>query len=56
MDILDILLDILLKPPQPFIGLFLFWSTGLWLMAYQVIFNIGQVMDKACIYNMKGWW
>ena len=23
MDILDILLDILLKPPQPFIGLFL---------------------------------
>ena len=24
MDILDILLDILLKPPQPFIGLFLF--------------------------------
>ena len=31
MDILDILLDILLKPPQPFIGLFFrlefkFWS------------------------------
>ena len=24
MDILDILLDILLKPPQPFIGLFFF--------------------------------
>ena len=24
MDIFDILLDILLKPPQPFIGLFLF--------------------------------
>ena len=24
MDILDILLDILLKPPQPFIGLFLY--------------------------------
>ena len=24
MDILDILLDILLKPPQPFIGLFYF--------------------------------
>ena len=23
MDILDILLDILLKPPQPFIGLFI---------------------------------
>ena len=25
MDILDILLDILLKPPQPFIGLFFAW-------------------------------
>ena len=25
MDILDILLDILLKPPQPFIGLFFRW-------------------------------
>ena len=24
MDIFDILLDILLKPPQPFIGLFFF--------------------------------
>ena len=24
MDILDILLDILLKPPQPFIGLFFY--------------------------------
>ena len=28
MDILDILLDILLKPPQPFIGLFLFIFVG----------------------------
>ena len=27
MDILDISLDILLKPPQPFIGLFLHCST-----------------------------
>ena len=26
MDILDILLDILLKPPQPFIGLFLVYT------------------------------
>ena len=26
MDILDILLDILLKPPQPFIGLFYFFK------------------------------
>ena len=29
MDILDILLDILLKPPQPFIGLFLPYRSGL---------------------------
>ena len=29
MDILDILLDILLKPPQPFIGLFLFHALEL---------------------------
>ena len=29
MDILDILLDILLKPPQPFIGLFLTFLSGL---------------------------
>ena len=29
MDILDILLDILLKPPQPFIGLFFFLSSGI---------------------------
>ena len=29
MDILDILLDILLKPPQPFIGLFFLITTDL---------------------------
>ena len=29
MDILDILLDILLKPPQPFIGLFLHVDPGI---------------------------
>ena len=28
MDILDILLDILLKPPQPFIGLFFYQEGG----------------------------
>ena len=27
MDILDIVLDILLKPPQPFIGLFFYTFT-----------------------------
>ena len=59
MDILDILLDILLKPPQPFIGLFFFfffWLTCLRLMADRVIFDIGWVVDKACIYTMKGQW
>ena len=29
MDILDILLDILLKPPQPFIGLFFIFIPAL---------------------------
>ena len=56
MDILDILLDILLKPPQPLMGLFFFRLTGFQLMANRVIFNIGQVVDKVCVYTMKGWW
>ena len=60
MDILDILLDILLKPPQPFIGLFFFLSNGFRLMTDWVIFNIGWVVDKVCIYTMKlfnvNWW
>ena len=56
MDILDIFLDILLKPPQPLMGLFFFrfWSIGFQLMADRVIFDIGWVVDKACIYTMKG--
>ena len=33
MDILDILLDILLKPPQPFIGLFFL----VFLSCYRII-------------------
>ena len=45
MDILDILLDILLKPPQPFIGLFFYWSiTGalFWVKNLKVPFVIGH--------------
>ena len=55
MDILDIFLDILLKPPQPLMGLF-FLLTSFRLMANQLIFDIGWVVDKACVYTMKGQW
>ena len=54
MDILDIFLDILLKPPQPLMGLFFFGLSGFRFMANRVIFDIGRVVDKACIYTMKG--
>ena len=33
--------------------LFFFWLTGFRLMANQVIFDIGWVVDKACVYTMK---
>ena len=33
---------------------FLFWSIGFRLMADRVIFDIGWVVDKACVYTMKG--
>ena len=33
---------------------FFFWSTGFQLMADRVIFDIGWVVDKACVYTMKG--
>ena len=36
MDILDILLDILLKPPQPFIGLFLIFQTSIQVLKWSV--------------------
>ena len=35
----------------------IFWgfrSIGFQLMADRVIFDIGQVVDKACIYTMEG--
>ena len=31
-----------------------FWLTGFQLMADRVIFDIGRVVDKVCIYTMKG--
>ena len=31
-----------------------FWLNSFQLMADQVIFNIGWLVDKACIYTMKG--
>ena len=33
---------------------FFFWLTSFLLMADRVIFNIGWVVDKACVYTMKG--
>ena len=36
--------------------LFLFWSISFQLMADQVIFDIGWVVDKAYTYTMKGQW
>ena len=45
MDILDILLDILLKPPQPFIGLFLVSGT----LGTQTPFSlIWMLLNKGC--------
>ena len=41
MDILDILLDILLKPPQPFIGLFL-----LLIFSYMCLSNLSKYKDQ----------
>ena len=35
---------------------FLFWSISFRLMADWVIFHIGWVVDKACVYTMKGQW
>ena len=43
-----------LKPPQPLMGLFFSWLTSFQLMADRVIFDIGWVVDKVCIYTMKG--
>ena len=37
MDILDILLDILLKPPQPFIGLFFIQCSAEWIVMESLV-------------------
>ena len=46
---MDIFLDILLKPPQPFIGLFFFFDLVNRLLTYgrSSNFDIGWVVDKA---------
>ena len=36
---------------EPF---FFFWLTGFRLMADRVVFDIGWVVDKACIYTING--
>ena len=48
MDILDILLDILLKPPQPFIGLFFF--TLLLLLRLKKLLASRPVVDTAVLF------
>ena len=40
MDILDILLDILLKPPQPFIGLFLAFGIAFAIWETDVYYRV----------------
>ena len=39
---------------SPEVHFFVFQLTGFQLMLNQVIFDIGWVVDKACIYTMKG--
>ena len=41
---------------SPLQGYFLFWLTSFWIMADWVIFNIEQVVDKACVYTIKVQW
>ena len=55
MDILTFL-DILLKPPQPFTGLFLFLDLVDPFLTYgrSSNFDIGRVVDKGPVYTMKG--
>ena len=53
MDILDILLDILLKPPQPFIGLFLIiFSSHHDALEITSLINIStQTRNAVCVIN-----
>ena len=60
MDILDILLDILLKPPQPFIGLFFFFTE--WVTTHSVRFlgrhqlNILEPIDPGAQSRYRAVW
>ena len=45
MDILDILLDILLKPPQPFIGLF--------LLNFETVLTDGKMNNIIILQHQK---
>ena len=69
MDILDILLDILLKPPQPFIGLFfsfvlslistvceLFFTKEVSCFTLQDIFISGEVLVLAFWSDLSKLW
>ena len=54
-----LIFDFLLKLPQPITGLFFLFccgQSGFRLMGNQVIFNIGRMVDKACIYTMNSQW
>ena len=52
MDILDILLDILLKPPQPFIGLFFTNAQSWQYQHYYIVFPYtGSCLLQAPSYN-----
>ena len=51
MDILDILLDILLKPPQPFIGLF--FTYQLILVYLWIVFILTSMYDIEIIHCPK---
>ena len=53
MDILDILLDILLKPPQPFIGLlFIVFE---WLRSREKRLNLGYISDTFLMHFWCIW-
>ena len=51
MDIFDILLDILLKPPQPFIGLF--FTYQLIVVYLWIVFKLTSTYDIEIIYCPK---
>ena len=58
MDILDIFGHFYLNHLSRLWGYFFvcFWLASFQLMAEWVISDIGQVVDKVCVYIMKGQW